>query len=316
MLAAVVAVVAMTAVAIPAHAQTTTVPTATKAPSAKSKLPVVVRTIGGGVVEVTDVSRIVVLNGDVNEVLYALGLGDNIVANDITGYYPPESANKPKIGYGRTLSAEGIISQRPTLVIGTEDAGPPTAIAQLRSANVPVVIVPSGTEVADAGKKIRLIANAVGLTAAGDQLATKTEAGIRAVQKRWLSSTKRYQSRAVFLYLRGPRTLLLGGSGTRANAMLSAAGAMDAGAFFANVDGYVPITSEALVTARPDVIVVLTEGLKSVGGIDGVLKIPGVALTPAGQNKRIIDLDDLLMLELGPRTPEALNLLITELYAK
>jgi iron complex transport system substrate-binding protein len=212
------------------------------------------------------------------------------------------------------LSAEGILSQRPTLIIGNEDAGPPSVIAQLRSSGVPVVIVPAGEEVYDAPKKIRMIGQAVGLAPAADDLANRVDARMRSVQKRWLDSTKRYTPRAVFFYIRGPRTLLLGGSGTRANAMLSAAGAVDAGAMFAGVRGYVPITSEALVRAAPDVIVVLTEGLESVGGIDGVLKIPGVALTPAGQNRRVIDFDDLKLLELGPRTPDALSELIAALY--
>ena len=84
----------------------------------------VVKSIGGGAVEVTDVRRIVALNGDVNEIIYALGLGDNIVANDITGYYPAEADKKPKIGYQRTLSAETIFAQKPTLIIGNQDAGP------------------------------------------------------------------------------------------------------------------------------------------------------------------------------------------------
>ena len=88
------------------------------------RLPVVVKSIGGGAVEVTDVRRIVALNGDVNEIIYALGLGDNIVANDITGYYPAEADKKPKIGYQRTLSAETILAQKPTLIIGNQDAGP------------------------------------------------------------------------------------------------------------------------------------------------------------------------------------------------
>ena len=247
------------------------------------RLPVVVKSTGGGAVEVTDVRRIVALNGDVNEIIYALGLGDNIVANDITGYYPAEAAKKPKIGYQRTLSAETILAQKPTLIIGNQDAGPPTVIAQLRATGIPVVIVPSGDDVYDAPGKIRLIANALGVS-------------------------------DVFLYLRGASTLLIGGSGTRANAMLSAAGALDAGAIFADVDGYVPITSEAMVKARPDVIVVLTGGLESVGGTSGVLKLPGVALTPAGQTRNIIDFDDLLLLELGPRTPEALQALTAALY--
>jgi iron complex transport system substrate-binding protein len=265
-------------------------------------------------VEVTDVSRIVVLNGDVNEILFALGMGDRIVANDITGYYPEESKKKPKIGYGRTLSAETILSFKPTLILGNTDAGPPAVLTQLRSAGVPLVIVDAGQDVSDSAKKIRRVGAAVGLSAAGEALGDATELQVRAVHKRWTESANRFEPRAAFLYLRGPRTQLIGGSGTRANAMLLGAGATDAGAFFANVKGYVPITSEALVLANPDVIVVLDDGLESVGGIEGLLKIPGIALTKAGQNKRIISFDDLKLLELGPRTPEALDELSRELF--
>lgn len=91
-------------------------------------------------------------------------------------------------------------------------------IAQLRATGIPVVIVPSGDDVYDAPKKIRLIANALGVSDAGDKLATTTQQRMQAVQKKWQASTKRYQPRAVFLYLRGASTLLIGGSGTRANA--------------------------------------------------------------------------------------------------
>ena len=259
-------------------------------------------------------SRIVALNGDVNEILYALGLGDNIVANDITGYFPEASRKKPKIGYQRTLSAEGILSLKPTLVIGNEDAGPKSTLAQLRSAGVTVVIIPAGDTVFDAPRKIRLVGDAVGLRTAADALADHTYAEIKRVQKKWLATTRRWEPTAVFLYLRGPKTMLLGGSGTRASAMLEAAGVTDGAAFNAAVAGYVPITSEALVAAKPEVIVVLSDGMKSVGGIEGVLKIPGVALTPAGRDKRILEFDDLELLEIGPRTPAVLDRLIAALY--
>jgi iron complex transport system substrate-binding protein len=308
-------IVALVAVsgALSSGASAQTVAAQSPAPP-KPKLPARVTSIGDGVVEITDVSRIVALNGDVNEVLFALGLGENIVANDITGYFPVEAQKKPKIGYQRTLSAEAILSFKPTLIIGNEDAGPKSTLAQLRAAGATVVIVPAGETVFDAPKKIRLIGDAVGLSAPADALADRTYNEIKRVQKKWQATTNKWEPTAVFLYLRGPRTMLLGGSGTRASAMLEAAGVTDGGAFNANVSGYVPITSEALVAAKPDTIVVLTEGLKSVGGIDGVLKIPGVALTPAGQNRRIIDFDDLELLELGPRTPAVLDRLIAALY--
>lgn len=314
-----VALVVTAATGVTASAQTTTTGQGASAERAVAratpKLPIRVKSVGNEVVEVTDVSRIVVLNGDVNEILYALGMGDRIVANDITGYFPDDAKKKPKIGYQRTLSAEAILSFRPTLVIGNTDAGPPAVLTQLRGAGVAVVIVEAGDDVADAPKKIRRVGAAVGLMNEGDALGDKIETQLRAVQKKWSDAANRYEPRAAFLYLRGPRTQLLGGSGTRANAMLLGAGATDAGAFYANVKGYVPITSEALVQANPDVIVVLDDGLESVGGIDGLMKIPGIALTKAGQNKRILSFDDLKLLELGPRTPDALDELSRALYA-
>lgn len=328
LIAGLAAIVVTLAVAGPSASQATTstpastpatkpaTKSAAKVAPAKPKLPVVVKSVGDGVVEVRDVSRIVALNGDVNEILYALGLGDNVVANDITAYFPDESTKKTKIGYGRTLSAEGILAQRPTLIIGNTDAGPASTIAQLRSSGVAVVIVASGDDVADAPKKIRAVGDAVGLSGTADVLADRVYADIRAVQKRWSTAANRYEPRAAFLYLRGPRTQLLGGSGTRANAMLLGAGAIDAAAFFANVSGYVPITSESLVLANPDVIVVLNDGLASVGGVEGLMKVPGVSLTKAGKSKRIVSFDDLKLLELGPRTAEALDELSTALYAK
>ena len=289
---------------------------AAKAPAPNPQLPAVVRSRGdNGTVEVKDVSRIVALNGDVNEILFALGLGDNIIANDVTATYPTEATKKLKIGYGRQLSSEGILALKPTLIIGNEDAGPPSVLAQLRSTNIPVVIVPAGDDVADAGKKIRWVGAAVGLATQGDTLADSVERDIQKVQQRWASSARRMEPKAVFLYLRGPKTQLLGGAGTRAHAMLSAAGAIDAGAYLAGVTGYVPITSEALVKARPDTIVVLEDGLASVGGIDGLLKVPGVVLTPAGQKRRVLAFDDLKLLELGPRTAQALEELNRGLYA-
>jgi iron complex transport system substrate-binding protein len=299
----------------PALAQTkpsTTLPITP--PTARPKLPVVVPSVGNELVEVSDVSRIVVLNGDVNEILYALGMGDRIVANDTTGYYPEASKQKPKIGYQRQLSAETILSFRPTLVIGNTDAGPPAVLDQLRSAKVPLVIVPAGDSVFDSSIKIRRVGAAVGLAKEGEALGDKVRAQINAVQKKWLPLTNRFEPKALFLYLRGPRVLLMGGSGTRAAAMLEAAGVTDAGSYLAGVKGYVPITSEAMVKANPDAIVTLEDGLASVGGVDGVLKLPGVALTKAGKERRIHAFDDLKLLELGPRTPEALDELFEALY--
>jgi iron complex transport system substrate-binding protein len=106
---------------------------------------------------------------------------------------------------------------------------------------------------------------------------------------------------------------MIGGTNTRSHAMIEAAGGIDAGAE-AGIDGYKPITAEALVAARPDVILFLTAGLESIGGVAGAMRIPGVAQTPAGRNRRFLHYDDLLLLGHGPRTGAALRSLVRGLH--
>ncbi|HVQ91377.1 MAG TPA: ABC transporter substrate-binding protein [Mycobacteriales bacterium] len=258
-----------------------------------------------------DAVRIVPLNGDIAEIVYALNKGEQVVGTDISATYPADAVKKQKIGYQRSLSAEGILSLKPTLAIGTEEAGPPPVLEQIRSAGVRVEIVPVGTGVDGAATKIRAVAKLLGVEAAGEKLATDVSGAVDAARKRAATATDK--PRVAFLYLRGPQTMMIGGRGSRADAMITAAGGVDTGTE-AGINGYAQLTAEALAKAKPDVILVLTAGLKSVGGVDGLLKLPGVAQTPAGQARKIIDLDDLYLLGLGPRTGNALNDLVTALH--
>ncbi|MEV8631197.1 ABC transporter substrate-binding protein [Streptosporangium sp. NPDC051023] len=278
------------------------------APQAQG-LPVTVQAADGTSVEVKDASRIIPLTGDVAEIVFALGLADKVVGVDLSAMGLPEARQKPQIGYQRSLAAEGILSLKPTVLVGTEEAGPPAVIDQLKGAGVPVVTVPSGaTSVDDVPGKIELVAKALGVADKGVELAARTKTEIDAAKAK-VTGTDR--ARVAFLYLRGQsKTYQLGGAGTRADAMIAAAGAEDAGTA-AGVKGYKPITAEAMVKAAPDQILVMSMGLESVGGVDGLLKLPGVAETPAGKNKRIVSLDDLELLGMGPRTGQALDKLVT-----
>jgi iron complex transport system substrate-binding protein len=257
--------------------------------------------------------RIVPLNGDVAEIVFALGLGPRVVGTDTSATYPAEAKALPKIGYQRQLSAEGILSLNPTIAIGTPEAGPPEVLDQIRGAGVRVEILASPTTVDDVPGRIRDVAAALGVAAAGADLADRAEADITAaVAAVPAGATK---PRVAFLYLRGTTTAMIGGAGSRADAMITAAGAVDAGTE-AGVRGFRPLTPEALATARPDVLLLLSAGLASVGGEAGLLKLPGVAQTPAGANKRIVALDDQYLLGLGPRTGAALAELVTELHGQ
>jgi iron complex transport system substrate-binding protein len=305
------AVVVLVAVLLPAAAAGTATTAPAKRPAAVEKQPVLparVRDKDGRTVVVRNVSRIVSLNGDVTETIFALGLGNRLVGVDTSALYPPARvARIRKIGYQRTLSAEGILSLRPTVVIGTAEAGPPAVVSQLRSAGLTVVILRQNDSLTAGPWKLREVGKALGVPKRGEKLARQVQRQITTARTEARSAS--LHPRVAFLYLRGPRTQLIAGTKTRADTMIVAAGGVNAGAE-AGIEDYKPITAEALVASRPDLLLVLNDGLDSVGGVSGLMRIPGVAQTPAGRNRRVLHYDDLLLLGLGPRTGTALRSLV------
>ena len=283
----------------------------TGTPNAAPQLPAKVTDKDGHAVTVTSIDRIVPLNGEMTEILYELGLGSKIAGADISSTYPPEAKSLPSIGYQRTLNAEAMLALKPTLVIGNENAGPPPVIDQLRSAGVPVLIIKYETTLASIPDKIRIIAQAVGLPGRGDQLVAKTQSDIDAA--RALAAKAVSKPKVAFLNLRGGGTQQIWGKGMPSYEMISAAGAVDAGAA-AGIDGSKPITAESLATAQPDVILTTTTALESAGGIDGLLQIPGIAQTPAGDKKRVLSYEDQYLLGMGPRAGQALMELVKALH--
>jgi iron complex transport system substrate-binding protein len=307
----VLTLVALAAIAAPSGAGGgPAVPSAQRPPAAEKRpvLPARVRDKDGRTIVVRNVSRIVSLNGDITETIFSLGLGNRLVGVDTSALYPPARvARIRKIGYQRTLSAEGILSLRPTVVIGTAEAGPPAVISQLRSAGLTVVILRENDSLTAGPWKLRQVGRALGLPRRGERLARQVQGQISLARREVRSVTR--HPRVAFLYVRGPRTQLIGGTKTRAHTMIVAAGGINAGAE-AGIEDYKPITAEALVASRPDILLVLNDGLESVGGISGLMRIPGVAQTPAGRNRRVLHYDDLLLLGLGPRTGTALRSLV------
>jgi iron complex transport system substrate-binding protein len=294
-----------------AAAPPTVPPTPATVRETSPALPVTVTDKDGKSVTVKDVSRIIPLNGDIAEVVWALGLGENVVGTDTSATYPDAAKALQKIGYQRTLSAEGILSLNPSVIIGNEGAGPPEVIEQIRSIGVPVVIIKSTTSLDEVGTKIRAVARALGVPNRGDLVAKTTEQEI--ADAKALAAKATSQPKVMFLYLRGATVQHIMGKGSGADSLIVTAKGADVGAD-AGIQGSKPITPEALVAAQPDVYLVLTAGLQSVGGVDGLAAIPGIAQTPAGQAKRVIDMDDQYLLGLGPRAGLALMELVKKLH--
>jgi iron complex transport system substrate-binding protein len=275
------------------------------------QLPATVTDVNGKQVTVSDVSRIVPLSGDIAEIVWTLGLGKNIVGDDVSAVYPADLTKLPKIGFEQALSAEGILSLNPTLVIGKQQAGPPNVLDQVRAAGVPVVIVNEPSTIEAPTAKIREVAAAIGLKDEGEALATKTQAQIDDALA--LAKTATSHPKVMFLYVRSGGVQLIGGAGSVADAMIAAAGGTDAGSA-AGIQGFMPVTAEAVVSAQPDYIIVPQSGLDSIGGMDALMKVPGVAQTPAAKNGHILAVDDLLLLSMTPRTGQALHDLILAIH--
>ena len=278
-------------------------PTATPTPSGPM-LPATVTDVHGHEVVVEDISRIVVMNGDITEVVFAIGLGENVVAVDTSATYPEAALRLPKIGYQRSLSAEGVLSMDPTVVIGNEDAGPPEVLEQIRATGVPVVVLVSANTIDGAARKIRGVAQALGVSERGETIATKLEAQIEEVTA--LAEHVEERPTAVFLYMRGMDTLFLIGRDHISHELFEASGAIS-GAAVAGVDApFIPLTAESLAAVDPDCIVVLSAGLESVGGREGLLRLPGVAETNAADTGCILDFDGQYFGGGGPRVGDVL----------
>jgi iron complex transport system substrate-binding protein len=287
-------------------------------PEAAPELPVTVTGDDGVEVTVDDVSRIIPANGDIAEVVFALGLGDAVVATDVSATYPPEADALPEVGYQRTLLVEPMLGFDPSVVLANTDAGPPEAFDQLRAAGVEVVVIDYAHDLTGPAAKIRLVAQALGVPARGEALARQVDDEIQKatdLARRRADRAGGDPLRAVFLYLRGTNVQQVGGRGSGVDALLEAAGVVDVGVEL-GIDEFQPLTEEALVEAAPDVLVVTTSGLESVGGVEELVEMRSVAGTPAGRDRRVVAVDDQLLLGLGPRAGDALAQLVDEFYSE
>lgn len=266
-------------------------------------LPVTVVDETGLEITIESIERIIPLDGDVAEVVFALGLGDNVVATDLSATYPPEADALPEIGYQRALSAETVASFAPTLLLATDIAGPPEALDDMRRLGYPLVILPNEATPTGAGLKIRAVAAALGIPQRGEEMADALDAAIAEA-----SVPPDYDGdrpRVVALYVRGTVAQLVLGESANTRWLINAAGGVDVSEEM-GIDSSAPISAEAILVAAPDVLLVPEAGLESVGGVDGLLEIGGLGQTPAGLNRQVLAYDDQLLLGNGPRTAEML----------
>jgi len=253
--------------------------------------------------------RIVTVGGAATEIVYALGAENALVGTDTSSVYPEAAQKLPQVGYQRQLSAEGVLSLKPTLVVALPEAGPPAAVRQIEDAGIKVLRVNNESSAEGAKTKIRQIAEALNRREKGEELIRKLESDLADAEK--IVRAKTTKPRVVFIYSRGAGAAQVGGSNTPADAMIRMAGGVNAVTEFSE---YKPLTPEALVAAQPDVILFPARGLQTIGGIEAVLELPGVRETPAGKNRRIVAVDDPLLLGFTPRLGEGVRELCEKIH--
>lgn len=251
--------------------------------------------------------RIVSIGGAVTEILYALGQDARIAAVDTTSLYPPAALkSKPNVGYMRALSAEGVLSVQPTMILAAEGAGPPAAVATLQQSGVRMVAIPDEPSPAGVQRKIMAVGELVGAREAANAMARRVDARFTALAA--LRARVDKPKRVLFVLSASGGRTVIAGKGTSADAMIALAGATNAGA---SIDGFKPMNDEAIVVAAPDVVLMMRRENAPSGNI---LSAPAFAATPAGKAHALIEMDGNYLLGFGPRTPDAARDLMAALY--
>lgn len=256
-----------------------------------------------------EAKRIVSIGGTITEILYDLGAQERIVARDSTSFYPADANSKPDVGYMRALSAEGILGQKPDLILMEEGSGPPPVLEILKASEVPMVVIPTPPEADKIGQKIRDVGAAVGLSDKAETLATKTEDGLKAVAAD-VARIAGEKKKVLFVLSVSNGRLMAGGADTEAGAIIEMAGGVNAAP---TINGYKPMSDEAVIAAAPDVILSMSRGDHSITP-EQMFALPSMQTTPAAANKALVSMDGLMLLGFGPRTPEAVRALAAKIY--
>jgi len=225
------------------------------------------------------------------EIVAALGYTSILVGRDVASTMP-ELASIPIDNPGHNVSTETVLAQKPDLILIDSNTSPTSALDTLKQSGIKIVMIPSTFDLKTVAAKESAIADAIGTPKAGALLTSQITS----------ISNQTKPIKVVFLYLRGTSSIyLIGGKGSGADSLIQAMGFTDVGA--ANLlQPFSAMSAEELVKLNPDVILLMTKGLVSVGGLSGLVELPGIAQTQAGQHKRVVTVDDSLLLSFGPRT--------------
>ncbi|ASY57493.1 hemin ABC transporter substrate-binding protein [Sinorhizobium sp. CCBAU 05631] len=260
-----------------------------------------------------DASRIVSIGGAVTEIIYALGEENRLVGRDSTSTYPEAAAKLPNVGYMRQLAPEGIIAVNPAAIVAIEGSGPPEALAVLKQANIPFTTIGETYDKAGILAKIRAVGAFLGVPDKAEALVKSVEQDLDDALADSAARPESERKRVLFILSTQDGKIMASGTGTAASGIIELAGAVNAAGKF---PGYKPLTDEAIVEAKPDVILMMDRGGAHGMSADQLFALPALSLTPAAKSKALVRMDGLHLLGFGPRTASAIRELNTAIYGK
>lgn len=243
------------------------------------------------------VQRIVSVSGTLSEILVGLGLESRIVGVDVTSTYPALLEKLPKVGHNRSISAEGILALNPDVIVTTDQSMMSASVLkQLNSTGKKVVTFKQEFSLEGTINLIREVGAYFNAKPQAEKMVGSLQADMAKLPKTAVPK------KLLFIYARGTGTLMVSGKNTSLDKMFTLTGHKNAVTDFTD---FKPLTSESLLAANPDVLVLFSSGLESVDGIEGLLKVPGVAYTNAGKNRKIVSMDGQFLTGFGPRLGKA-----------
>jgi iron complex transport system substrate-binding protein len=244
-----------------------------------------------------ETKRIVSLSGSITEIIYAVGSQKELIGVDVTSTHPAAAEKLTNLGHVRKLAVESLLALNPTHVVMLEDEVSPDLKSKLKQAKIELVTFKHPNSVEDAKSMVKEVAKWLGKAEASEAIVAKIDTDIQKLEK------LNKKPKVLFVYARGAGTLMVAGENTPLEKMIVLAGGENAGKGFTD---FKPLTSESVIAANPDVILMFTSGAQSLGP-DGIFNVPGVSATNAGKNKALIQMDGQFLSGFGPRVAEALT---------
>lgn len=261
---------------------------------------------------VTAAQRLVSIGGDVTEIIYALGSGDQLVGRDTTSQRPEASLKLPDVGYMRQLNSEGILALKPTVVLTNAQAQPSQIFQQIEKVGVKVVTVPATPDLSGIAEKVNAIAQALGKTTQAQPILQRLDQQLSMLQH----PTAGIRHKALYIMANHGMQSLIAGKETAADVALRSAGLTNV---MGQVAHYQQMSQEGVIAAAPEVVIIDQQSLQRMGGASQLWKLPGLALTPAGKAHRVVVIDQMALLGFGIDTPQAILKLrqdVAESYAR